>query len=273
MIRADKRFGQHFLVNEGITDRIASTVQRLALDNQRAVIEFGPGPGALTAALLGKGLRVTAVELDGRMIDPLRERFRDEIAAGRLTLLHADALKVPLDELARAIGSAKAVACGNLPYNVGSQIVFRYLEEFPPAEAFCYMLQKEVVLKFISGFLDDAGRRDYGPPGVKLAWSCRFGGHFWVKPGSFAPPPKVDSGVFWCERLPKDQALADALERGGAYDRASDVLEKAFRHRRKMLKGALPVLAGQSVGTRRAEELSPVDLFRLAELCQTDREE
>ena len=271
MIRADKKFGQHFLVNEGIVSRIAGTVASLAREGgkNRRVLEIGPGPGALTVALLGQGLDVVALELDERMIPVLTERFEESIRRGQLKIIQGDAMTYSLSELEAEFAQKGAVVCGNLPYNVGSQIVFRFLEEFSPADRFCYMLQKEVVLKFISGSQDDYQRRDYGPPGVKLQWCARVRGHFWVSPGSFKPPPRVDSGVFSFERLPAAEALADALERGGAYDKAGAIVEKVFRQRRKMIKAACPELAQLPVGFKRAEELRPQELFELSALIET----
>ncbi|MBS1985574.1 MAG: ribosomal RNA small subunit methyltransferase A [Bdellovibrionales bacterium] len=268
--QADKRFGQHYLVNQGVIDRIADTIasQSKSGGGQRAVLELGPGPGALTRALLARGLRVVAVELDPRMEPVLRETFAAEVAAQRFEVLRTDAMTVDLAEVARVLGTERVVVCGNLPYNVGSQLVFRFLEEFSPADRFCYMLQKEVVLKFISASQTDRERRDYGPPGVKLNWCTRVNGHFWVSPGSFSPPPKVDSGVFWCERLPLAEAPANALERGGLYDRAAAVVARAFQQRRKMLRAIFPELASTEWATKRVEELTPLDLLRLAELVR-----
>jgi 16S rRNA (adenine1518-N6/adenine1519-N6)-dimethyltransferase len=255
LIRANKKLGQHFLTNEGVVARIADQVEGLA-QGSRIAIEIGPGPGALTRALLARKLQVHAVELDPRMIEHLKTQHAGEIASGQLTLHHADALKIDLAELP----TQPSVVCGNLPYNVGTAIVFRFLEEFPQADRFCYMLQKEVVLRLIS----ESGGPDYGLAGVKLAWSTRVGGHFWVKPGSFTPPPKVDSGVFWFERLAKEFLLADPLTRGSTYDQGALVVAKLFQHRRKMLRATIRELAPTPFAQCRPQELDPKTLLELA---------
>ena len=262
--QANKKLGQHFLVNTGVIDRIADTVTQLAQipGGLLPVLEIGPGPGPLTAALLVRKLKVTALELDERMVEALEQRFPQEIASGQLRLLSGDALKFDLEALETELlreGASQAVACGNLPYNVGTSIVFRLLEEFGVARSFCYMLQKEVVLRMISAGND----ADYGIPGVKLAWSTRMLGHFWVKPGSFSPPPRVDSGVLWFERRTGEKLLASPLERKGPYDIASRFLDRAFGQRRKMLRAIFPELKESPVATRRAQELSPEELFSL----------
>lgn len=266
-MKADKSLGQHFLVNAGVVARIADHVANAAGAGGYAV-EIGPGPGALTGALLERGLHVVAVELDPRMIEHLETRFAEFRDAGKFAVIHADALKVALGDLQALCKNQRPVVCGNLPYNVGSQIVFRFLEEAAWADAFVYMLQKEVVLKFITSSRDAGERRDYGPPGVKLNWTCDVQGHFWVSPGSFDPPPKVDSGVFWFRR--KAGGL-NPLERGGEYDQAADRLERAFRHRRKMLRGAFPELKEHPWGARRAEELTPDELKSLGAALKGDR--
>jgi 16S rRNA (adenine1518-N6/adenine1519-N6)-dimethyltransferase len=255
---ARKSLGQHFLTNQGIIDRIASWVDQLSESGKKQVLEIGPGPGPLTEALLAKGLRVTALEIDERMLEHLREKFSEQIAKGQLELIQGDANRVALEPL-RSKGAW--VVCGNLPYNVGTGIVFRMLEDFPEATHFCYMLQKEVVLRFTSG----PGEQGYGIPGIKLRWCTRDLGRFWVKAGSFTPPPKVESGVFAFERLPPSEALANPAERGGAYDKASRFLEKVFQHRRKMLRAGIRALADTPWGSRRPEELKAEELFKLSQ--------
>lgn len=260
--RADKSFGQHFLVNEGVVARIADRVEQLAGAGREAV-EIGPGPGALTGALLARGLRVRAVELDKRMKETLEERFAEQIASGQFSLLLGDAIEVPMDEVRAGLRGDRIVLCGNLPYNVGTEIVFRFLEECPWAASFCYMLQKEVVLRLLAGHAYGEGERaDYGVPSAKLAWCTRALDRFWVKPGSFAPPPKVDSGVFSLERLTNPPA--DPLERGGVYDRAAEIVGRAFRQRRKKSRNSVPELDGTEWGEKRPDEISPTEYLEIA---------
>jgi len=256
VISPNKSLGQHFLVNEGVIARIAERVDSLS-EKSRAVLEIGPGPGALTRALLASGLKVLAIELDSRMIVSLKENFAKELGAGDFKVIEADALTVNLGEEMAAFSKSSWVACGNLPYNVGTPILFRLLEEAPEADRFCFMLQKEVVLRLIS----KGGAKDYGIPSVKMAWSVDDLGHFWVKPGSFNPPPKVDSAVFAFRR--KALPLANPLERGGLYDKAGDFVAQFFRQRRKMMRGTLASLTETRWGAKRPEEISPEDFLSL----------
>lgn len=262
MIKADKSLGQHFLANAGVVKRIGDVVEDLVRATQASlVVELGPGQGVLTRDLLSRKLRVRAVELDPRMPEILEREFAAEIASQAFTLLPGDALKVPLEEIIPT--GETAVVCGNLPYNVGAALVFRFFEDSSASKAFCYMLQKEVVKKFLTSAPAEGERRDYGPPGIKLAWGAQVEGHFWVAPGSFQPPPKVDSGVFWFRRRAPETLAADPLERGGLYDRAGEVVDRLFQQRRKMIRASVPQLKADPLGTRRAEELTPLELLAL----------
>lgn len=259
MIEAKKSLGQHFLINQGVIDRIADQVLLFSEQGRAPVCEIGPGPGPLTEALLKRNLRVTAVEIEHRMVEHLHEKFSAEVASGQLQILERDAMALTRDTLTAA--ELPWVVCGNLPYNVGSQIVFHFLEDFPQAERFCFMLQKEVVLRFIA---ERGAGRDYGGIGIKMAWLTRPQGHFWVKPGSFRPPPKVDSGVFSFVRRNGPELPFSPTERGGAYDRASRLVSRIFQQRRKMLRGQIPALASLPIGALRPEDLSPEEWLRLA---------
>lgn len=260
MIRPNKSLGQHFLVNQGVIDRIAHWVKQLAQEGSYQVCEIGPGPGALTQELLKLGLKVCAVEIDARMLALLREKFAAEIASGQFRLIEADATRIT-PELLSDDPALRWVVCGNLPYNVGSQIIFNFLENFAAAPRFCFMLQKEVVLRFIA---ERGAGKDYGAISVKMAWATRGLGHFWVKPGSFQPPPKVDSGVFAFERRHGADLVLDPLVRGAAYDRAAQFVSRLFQQRRKMIRGQVPALATTPFGSRRPEELSPEEWYQVA---------
>lgn len=263
-ISPNKSLGQHFLVNAGVVKKICDVVQSLAergpTGPRAPVIEIGPGPGALTEALLERGLRVLAVEIDSRMIEQLETRFKSAVSSGQLRLLRADVLKLDLEKLFADSEILDGTVCGNLPYNVGTQIVMKLIEEAPAARSFCFMLQKEVVERFIAS----EGGAEYGIPSVKLAWTSRLLGHFWVKPGSFDPPPKVDSGVFWYRRLSSAEEGKNSLERKGDYDRASAYVSKLFQHRRKMIRATDKRLSQHALGKCRPQELSPKQLFELA---------
>jgi len=242
--RADKNFGQHFLINTGVVKKIVSAVQSLNKENL-PVVEIGPGPGALTKELLKAGLQVIAIELDSRMIEHLEEEFSAQIESGDLVLQQVDATKESAFDLIKEKKLQGLCVCGNLPYNVGTEIVFSMLERAKWAESFCFMLQKEVVQRMLT---QSPGTKSYGVLGIKLSYLAKVLGHFWVKAGSFSPPPKVESGVLWYKR----KAPGDTEE----YRSFKKTVDLAFLHRRKMIKKAIPEIPAE-YATKRPDQLVP----------------
>jgi 16S rRNA (adenine1518-N6/adenine1519-N6)-dimethyltransferase len=259
--KADKSFGQHFLVNAGVVEKIVNSVERLAQSANAHVVEVGPGPGALTGPLLKKGFRVTALEIDARMREHLHEKFSQEVAAGQLKIIDCDAAEFDwMRWESEQKKSEKAhVVCGNLPYNVGTQILFRCLEFSQDLNAFCFMLQKEVVQRLVA----PEGSKDYGLPGVSLGLLVDVRDTFWVSPGSFNPPPKVQSGVISYARKPVLDARLDPRTMDTQYFAFNKAIRKAFQNRRKMLRKTFPLLEPTEWGTMRAENVSPQDWWRL----------
>lgn len=251
---AKKRFGQHFLLDLNLTRRIARAAAPL---DDGTVIEVGPGPGGLTRALLLEGAtHVVAIELDPRAIDALHEL---EAAAGnRLSLLEADALGVDLASL----GPAPRRVVANLPYNVSTPLLVRWLHAADALAGMVLMFQKEVVDRLIAL----PRSKDYGRLSVLAQHVCDVRRLFDIPPSAFVPPPKVVSSVARLIPRPAAERLADLrpLER---------VTAAAFGQRRKMLRGSLAglfrdptaVLTGLGLSpTARAEELSVADFVRLA---------
>jgi 16S rRNA (adenine1518-N6/adenine1519-N6)-dimethyltransferase len=228
-LAAKKSFGQHFLLDMNITRRIA----RLAgpLDG-RAVLEVGPGPGGLTRALLEAGARVVAVEKDRRFLPLLAELA--EAAGGALLVVEADALKV--DEAALLASHASAGerhVVSNLPYNVGTALLVKWLiGPFRPG-GLTLMFQKEVAERIIAGVGDEA----YGRLSVIVQTLCAAEVVMDLSPRAFTPPPKVASAVVKLTPLSArpDDAIVAALERVSA---------AAFGQRRKMLRSSLRTLGG-----------------------------
>jgi 16S rRNA (adenine1518-N6/adenine1519-N6)-dimethyltransferase len=249
--KADKTFGQHFLVNAGVVQKIVDAVARHAGSAPAHVVEIGPGPGALTGPLLARGLKVTALEIDARMREHLALAFAKEISQGQLQVLEADATTFDWAAWEKQ-GNAARVICGNLPYNVGTAILFAALQNARETPAFCFMLQKEVVQRLCS----DSGSKDYGVPSILLALSCHVLDKFWVNPGSFNPPPKVDSGVMTYVRRQDVDASVDPLNAPEGFEAFSAKLRRAFQARRKMLRKAFPKLS-EEWGTKRPEDLDP----------------
>jgi 16S rRNA (adenine1518-N6/adenine1519-N6)-dimethyltransferase len=255
---AKKSLGQHFLVNVGVVNKIVESVERLCRDaHTDHVLEVGPGPGALTGALLEKGLTVIAVELDSRMIGELKEKFAREIKERRLTLIHADA--TTFDFASMDSTNHAQIVCGNLPYNVGTLILFRFLESFGAYEAFCFMLQKEVVARLLS-----MKGSDYGASSVKFHWLCAVREHFWVKAGSFSPPPKVDSGVICFVRKAKLETPLTPQSDPLLYDKCRHFVDQLFQKRRKMLRVSVPALKDTPFASLRPEDVEPSELMDLA---------
>jgi len=231
-LKADKRFGQHFLLDLNICRKIA----RLAgpLENE-VVIEVGPGPGGLTCALLEAGARVVAVEKDSRFAPVL-----EELAArfpGRLTALNADALT--LDEAATlgdACGGARARVVSNLPYNIGTALLLKWLLGSWRPHAMTLMFQKEVALRIVA----PAGGPDYGRLSVIAQTLCETRLVMDLPARAFTPPPKVASAVV--NLAPRDDRPTDALIAA-----VETVTGAAFGQRRKMLRSALKALGGQGL--------------------------
>jgi 16S rRNA (adenine1518-N6/adenine1519-N6)-dimethyltransferase len=251
---AKKRFGQHFLLDLNLTRRIARAAAPL---DEGTLIEVGPGPGGLTRALLLEGARhVVAVEVDARAFGPLLEL--QAAAGGRLELIEADALDVALKDL----GPAPRRIVANLPYNVSTVLLVRWLHAATDIADMVLMFQREVVDRLVA----EPRTKDYGRLSVLAQHVCEVRRLFDVAPTAFVPPPKVTSAVArLTPRLPTAR-LADLrpLER---------VTAAAFGQRRKMLRGSLagiftdPVATLERLGLRptaRAEELSVEDFVRLA---------
>lgn len=251
---ARKRLGQHFLLDLNLTRRIARS--GLPLD-RGTVIEVGPGPGGLTRALLLEGaVRVVAVEIDDRAIAALREL--QSVSRGRLEVVEADALRLePAD-----LGPAPRQIVANLPYNVSTAMLVRWLRRADDLAAMVLMFQKEVVDRLAAV----PRTKDYGRLSVLTQHVCTVQRLFDVAPSAFVPPPKVVSTVVRLTPKPRAERLADLapLER---------LTAAAFGQRRKMLRSSLAavisdptnVLVGLDLApTARAEELSVCDFVRLS---------
>ena len=253
-LSASKALGQNFLLDGQLLDRIAKVPG--PLEGER-VYEVGPGPGGLTRALLKAGARVTAVERDRRCLPALAEL--DRAFAGRLTIVEGDALSI--DEPAEVGRGAHIVA--NLPYNVGTALLVRWLggEAWRPWwKSLTLMFQQEVAERIVA----PAGSSAYGRLAVLAQWRSEARLAMKVHRSAFVPPPKVMSAVVHI--VPKEApagVAAATLER---------LTAAAFGQRRKMLRQSLKGLPGalealESYGidpTRRAETLSVEEFAAVA---------
>lgn len=255
-LRAKKSLGQNFLLDLNLTGKIARSAGNLS---DCTVLEIGPGPGGLTRALLANDARhVVAIERDERCLAALAE-----VSAhypGRLTVIPGDALAVDLGA-AIAGGPVKIVA--NLPYNVGTELLIRWLTlaDWPPYyESMTLMFQREVAERIVARPATEA----YGRLGVLAGWRTQARIAFDVPPQAFTPPPKVTSSVV--HLVPRPTPLPVDVRLLGR------VTEAAFGQRRKMLRQSLKSLGGEALlakvgidGTRRAETLTIEEFVSLAQ--------
>ena len=237
---AKKTFGQHFLLDLNITRKIARLAGPL---EGCAVIEVGPGPGGLTRALLEAGARVIAVEKDRRFL-PLLEDLT-LAANGALTIIEADALTVDEAELiAQHARGQNCKVVSNLPYNVGTPLLIKWLTGPWRPQSMTLMFQKEVAERIVAS----AGADAYGRLSVIAQAVCAASLVMDLPARAFTPPPKVASAVVQLTPLPMrpDTEVLQSLER---------VTAAAFGQRRKMLRSSLRVLGG--AGLCEAADVDP----------------
>ena len=242
-LSARKALGQNFLLDLNLTAKIARAAGDLSGCD---VLEVGPGPGGLTRGLLAEGARrVLAIEKDARCLPAL-----EEIAAaypGRLEVINADALA--LDWSAHLSPPVKVVS--NLPYNVGTELLIRWLTPpaWPPVwQSLTLMFQREVADRIVA----TPGSKTYGRLAILAQWRSDARIALTLPPEAFTPPPKVHSALVHFTALPSPRFPADqaVLER---------VVAKAFNQRRKMLRAALKGLAPDIEDRILAAGLKPTD--------------
>ena len=253
MVFARKRFGQHFLHDTATQQRIIDAVAAQPGD---AIVEIGPGRGALTRGLLSAAGALDAIEIDRDLAALLLERFAAEPG---FVLHQADALKFDIAALAQARGRRLRVV-GNLPYNVSTPLLFHLLRTPDAISDLHIMLQREVIDRIVA----EPDSEHYGRLGVMLAPWVQATRLFEVGPGAFSPPPQVWSAVARLDVRREPLFPIDA--------RFGKLVAAAFSHRRKTLRNAVKGLvsiadieaAGIDPGTR-PETLSPRDFGKLAE--------
>jgi 16S rRNA (adenine1518-N6/adenine1519-N6)-dimethyltransferase len=219
--RARKRFGQHFLHDKQIIDRLLRAINPQPGD---LMVEIGPGQGALTLPLLKRLGHLEAIELDRDLAAYLIEICAAE---GDLHLHNKDALAFDFRSLAGEDRLLRVV--GNLPYNVSTPLLFHLLAQVEVIEDLHFMLQREVVIRMAA----KPGSKDYGRLSVMVQFYCGIEPLFTVKPGAFIPPPKVDSMVV--RLTPRRPSLAPDIPHGAL----SRVVSQAFSRRRKTLANGL----------------------------------
>ena len=244
-----KRFGQHFLSDGGIIDAI---VHAIAPQAGEPMVEIGPGLAALTQPLVERLGRLTVIELDRDLA--LRLRLHSQ-----LNVVESDVLKVDFAQLAQALGATKIRVAGNLPYNISTPILFHLLQYVDWVQDQHFMLQKEVIDRMVA----QPATGDYGRLSVMLQWRYAMENVLFVPPGSFDPPPRVDSAVV---RMVPHAAPAPLDVR-----RLEEMVQVAFSQRRKLLRHSLGRwLEAQGFGgafdlQRRAEEVPVAEYVALAQ--------
>lgn len=258
---ARKALGQHFLLDQNLTGRIARAADPL---DQGTVFEIGPGPGGLTRSLLAAGARqVIAVERDERFLPALKDL--QAAYPGRLEIVEADALEVDLT----ALGQAPRQIVANLPYNISTPLLLGWLKQIDAFSAMTLMFQKEVADRLLAR----PRTKDYGRLSIATQFHAAVKPLFQVPPSAFTPPPQVMSTVV--QLRPRADRPADI---------DPQLLEKiaaaAFGQRRKMLRAALKtllpdpepaLLAAGIAPTARAEELDIESFCSLAREIATNR--
>ena len=251
---ARRKLGQHFLLDENLTAKIARQAGRLT---GRHVVEVGPGPGGLTRALLGTdALHVSVIEVDPRAAEAMRA-----LAAsypGRLDVIEADALGT---NLTTSIPAPRQIVA-NLPYNVATPLLIGWLRQAGLWERMTLMFQLEVADRIAAA----PGSEAYGRLSVLAQWTCAVSLMMRIPPSAFTPPPKVFSAVVGF--IPKAEQPHSSLF--GTMERLT---ASAFGQRRKMLRGSLKSLGGERLleqagiaPERRAETLSVLEFETLARL-------
>ncbi|GMR16612.1 MAG: 16S rRNA (adenine(1518)-N(6)/adenine(1519)-N(6)) -dimethyltransferase RsmA [Gammaproteobacteria bacterium] len=251
--KARKRFGQNFLHDKMVIQRIVNSINPRQGDH---IVEIGPGEGALTELVLDKIGEMDVVELDRDLIPLLKIRF---VIEDGLTIHQADALKFDFCQLQQSEKKLRII--GNLPYNISTPLLFHLFDNSHCIQDMHFMLQKEVVDRIVAKPGDSA----YGRLGIMLQYYCRAEYVFTVKPGAFKPAPKVDSAIV--RLIPHDKPPVEIND----FNEFSKLVNFSFTQRRKtlrnILKGKLDVEQIEALGiepTIRPERLSLQDFTKLA---------
>ena len=214
--QAKKRFGQNFLQDEGVIERIVKSIRPNESDS---IVEIGPGLGALTRKILAESGKISVIELDREVIPKLKFNCDGQ---GELTIYEQDALKTDFTTFAE---KQKLRVVGNLPYNISTPIMFRLYEQLHVIQDMHFMLQKEVVQRMVAA----PGSKAYGRLSVMTQYSCQAQMLFIVPPEAFYPAPKVDSAII--RLVPKESPLP--LK---DFNLFSAIVSEAFNQRRKTIR-------------------------------------
>ncbi len=217
-----KRLGQHFLVDPNILDKV---IRAAEVGKQDVVLEIGPGLGGMTLGLSREAKKVIAVEIDPKLVAILKEKTKEH---RNVEVVKSDILKMDFEHFLKKEGRPVKVVA-NLPYQISTPLLFRFVESREVFSAFTLMLQKEVAQRMAA----PPGGKEYGPLSIFVQLSLDVSIRFFIKPSAFFPPPKVESAVVqlvWKEK-PMIQANEEEWFRR--------VVKACFGYRRKTLINAL----------------------------------
>jgi 16S rRNA (adenine1518-N6/adenine1519-N6)-dimethyltransferase len=246
---ARKRFGQHFLTDDGI---IHGIIQAIAPKPGEPMVEIGPGLAAMTQPLVERLGQLHVIELDRDLAKRLREH-------PQLLVIESDVLRVDFSALATQLNVPKLRVVGNLPYNISSPILFHLLEHVAVVQDQHFMLQKEVIDRMVA----QPASSDYGRLSVMLQWRYDMENVLFVPPTAFDPPPRVDSAVVRMVPLATPPKLDVRL--------LEEMVQVAFSQRRKLLRHTLGKwlearsFSGHFDVQRRAEEVPVADYVALVQ--------
>jgi 16S rRNA (adenine1518-N6/adenine1519-N6)-dimethyltransferase len=259
-----KRWGQHFLVDRNILSKVVRTAGIVETD---VVLEVGPGLGILTLALAKEAKRIIAVEIDKKLVEIIQEKIAD---CPNVEIIRKDIMEVDFNDLIERGGQPLKVVA-NLPYQISTPLLFRFIESRSVFASLTLMLQKEVAERMAA----TPGGKDYGPLSIFTQIVSDFSIQFLIKPSAFFPPPKVDSALIHVVWKKRPWAGVEDI---GWFRR---VVKGSFGYRRKTLMNALRysglslpeegVERMKRIGIdpqRRPETLTIQEFIRLAEVLK-----
>jgi 16S rRNA (adenine1518-N6/adenine1519-N6)-dimethyltransferase len=248
--RARKRFGQNFLHDPSIIQRIVNVINPHQQDH---IVEIGPGKGALTKLILERTEKLDVIEIDRDLVNTLTASIGND---KRLTIHEADALTLDLSQFGQDLRIV-----GNLPYNISTPLLFHLLTYKDCIKDMLFMLQKEVVDRICA----EPGNKQYGRLTIMLQNYCDVESLFIIKPGAFNPSPKVDSAII--KLTPLTEPRYELLD----HESLSLIVREAFSQRRKTIRNALKSVISETeikeLGIApeiRAENLQIADFVKLA---------
>ena len=217
-----KRWGQHFLVDRNILDKVIRTAE---VEKGDIILEVGPGLGEMTLALARQAKKVIAVEIDSKLVAILEKKMRGH---PNVEVVKSDILKVDFDQFLKKEGHPIKVVA-NLPYQISTPLLFHFIESKDVFSTFTLMLQREVAERMAA----PPGRKEYGPLSIFIQLSFDLTIRFFIKPSAFFPPPKVDSALV--HMVWREEPLVETNDE----EWFKRVVKACFGYRRKTLVNAL----------------------------------